>query len=165
MTGLQSTIDMSRQAERLVVEGVRRLMAGYATGDVCCWELAFALYAGELGPGPARKPSSELVHYARALNAHGTRRLCLFPYDCPKLCQDECLVAALIAAAQMGDEETLQAVGASLVSAEGLGDTLFAASEYAAALKDCGLTLEPVELSVLPLEECPLKQLGPFKGH
>ncbi|WP_417677647.1 hypothetical protein [Roseibium sp.] len=165
MTGTPTSIDMSRKAERLVVEGVRRLMAGYATGDVGCWEMAWKLYAVELGVDHARKPSSELAHYARALKTHGKRALCLFPYDCPRLCQDECLVASLVAAAQAGDAAVLEAAGAALVFDEGVGETLYAAGEFAGALKDCGLMLKPVDLSSLPLEECPLKRLKPVRMH
>jgi hypothetical protein len=165
MPGTPTSIDMSRKAERLVVEGVRRLMAGYATGDVGCWEMAWKLYAGELGAEQARKPSSELAHYARALKTHGKRSLCLFPYDCPRLCQDECLIASLVAAAQESDRAVLEVVGSALVLEEGVSETLFAAGEFADALKDCGLVLKPVDLSRLPLEECPLKRLSPARVH
>lgn len=165
MTGPLQTINISHQAERLVVEGLRRWMAGYATGDVSCWEMAWELYERELGPDRARKPLSDLSCYARALNTHGKRQLCLFPYDCLKCCQDECLVASLVSAAQAGDVGVLGSIGGTLVSPEGLAETLFAACEYGAALGDCGLSLEPVDLAMLSLDECPLKRLGAFKYH
>ncbi len=165
MSGHQIAIDMTHQPERLVVEGVRRMMAGYDTADAGCWELAWQFYKAELGGERARKPSSELVHYARALNAHGIRRLCLFPYNCRKLCQDECLVASLIAAAQSDDDAALTAIGSALVSETGLGETLYSAREFGSALKESGLVLETITLSDLPLDDCPLKQFASRIRH
>lgn len=165
MIGSQLSYELSRQPERLVVEGVRRMMAGYETADSGCWELAWRFYKMELGGQRARRPNAELAHYARALHDYGTRRLCLFPYDCRKLCQDECLVASLIAAAQADDAPALEAIGAALVSPEGLGETLFSACEFASALKDCGLVLQTVDFSQLSLEECPLKQFSARALH
>lgn len=165
MTGSQLSFELSRQPERLVVEGMRRMMAGYETADSGCWELAWRFYKTELGGHRARRPNAELAHYARALHDHGTRRLCLFPYDCRKLCQDECLIASLVAAAQAEDAPALEAIGAALVSAEGLGETLFSACEFAGALKECGLVLQAVDFSRLSLEECPFKQFSARARH
>ncbi|MEJ8474869.1 hypothetical protein [Roseibium algae] len=160
MTGMAWPIDIEKRAERLVVEGVRRYMGGYSTGDIRCWEMAWELYASELGTEQARQPVSELSCYARALNKHATRHFCLFPYDCTKLCQDECLVTALVSAAQSEDSETVEVISSALVSPGGHKDTIFAATEFAAALKSCDLILNSVDLSSLTLEECPLRKLG-----
>jgi hypothetical protein len=165
MIGTQISIEISRQPERLVVEGVRRMMAGYDTADSGCWELAWQFYKKELGGQRARRPNAELAHYARALHDHGTRRLCLFPYDCRKLCQDECLVASLIAAAQADDGQALEAIGAALVCPEGLGETLYSACEFGDALKACGLVLQAIDFSRLSLKECPLKQFSARVRH
>lgn len=148
------------RAERLVVEGVRRWMAGYATNDTSCWELAWDLYASELGKERARRPVSELSCYARVLKTHGTRTLCLFPYDSPKLCQDECLVTAFVAAAQQNDTGTRNAIAEALFHTQGRNDAVFAASEFGSALSECGLMLAAVDPGSLSLELCPLRQLG-----
>ncbi|WP_417667766.1 hypothetical protein [Roseibium sp.] len=165
MTGTAMPIDIGKRAERLVVEGLRRYMTGYSTGDILCWEMAWELYARELGRDKARRPISELSCYARALHTHAARHFCLFPYECAKLCQDECLVTALIAAAQSGDADAVEAIGNTLVNPEGVGDTVFAAHEYAAALKDCDLWLANIDLASLSLDDCPLKRLGAQNRH
>ncbi|MBD8891703.1 hypothetical protein [Roseibium litorale] len=160
MPDLQTPDNQARRAERLVVEGVRRWMAGYATNDASCWEMAWDLYAAELGKDRARRPVSELSCYARALKTHGTRSLCLFPYDCPKLCQDECLVMAFVAAAQQQNTEAQNTIAKALFHPQGREDALFAASEFGSALGECGLILAVVDPGSLPLEMCPLKKLG-----
>ncbi len=165
MTGSAMPIAIEHRAERLVVEGLRRYMSGYSTGDIRCWEMAWQLYASELGPDRARKPVSELSCYARALNAHGTRHLCLFPYDCIKLCQDECLVTALVAACQSNDESVVETIGAALVTPEGLDETLFSAREFGSALSACGLRMQSIDPASLTLDDCPLKKFGALRRH
>ncbi|MEP0235662.1 hypothetical protein [Roseibium sp.] len=165
MTGSALPIDIQERAEWLVVEGVRRYMTGFSTGDISCWEMAWDLYADELGKNRARRPVSELSCYTRALNTHAARHFCLFPYECKKLCQDECLLAALVAAAQADDREAVSRISAVLVAQEGREETIFAATEFAASLKDCGLLLKTVDLSGMTLDECPLKQLNSRFHH
>ncbi|WP_417687397.1 hypothetical protein [Roseibium sp.] len=165
MTAMAMPIDIERRAEWLVVEGMRRYLSGYSTGDIRCWEMAWDLYSAELGSDRARKPISELSCYARALNKHAARHFCLFPYDCTKLCQDECLVTALVAVAQVGDTNTLEAIANVLVSQAGLNETVFAATEFALALQDCGLRLGTVDPDTLILDDCPLKRFGSQNRH
>ncbi|WP_153771566.1 hypothetical protein [Labrenzia sp. CE80] len=165
MTRSASPIDIQERAEWLVVEGVRRYMTGFSTGDISCWEMAWDLYVGELGKSRARRPVSELSCYTRALNTYGARHFCLFPYECKKLCQDECLLAALVAAAQVDDPDAVARISAALVAEEGLEETIFAATEFAASLKDCGLLLKTVDLSSMTLDECPLKKLNSRFHH
>lgn len=165
MTGLALPIDIQERAERLVVEGMRRYMTGYSTGDIRCWEMAWDLYSTELGRDRARRPVSELSCYARALNTHAARHFCLFPYDCTKLCQDECLVTALVSAAQADDRATMENIRSVLVTERGQEDITFAVTEYAAALADCGLHLKAVDPASLTLDDCPLKQFGKQVRH
>ena len=47
-------------AEHLVVEGLRRWIAGYQTGSIACWELAWNLYAAKLGVARARPAGQRL---------------------------------------------------------------------------------------------------------
>ncbi|EFO32436.1 conserved hypothetical protein [Roseibium sp. TrichSKD4] len=154
----QSSLTISNKADRLVVEGVRRSLAAYATGDHKCWDMALKLYETELGPAQARRTVSDLSFYARALNAHGTRKLCIFPYGCPKLCQDECLAAALVAAAQLGQEDLEGRIASALVTEAGQEETCFAAQSFAQALTECDLNLSEIEISNLQLVGCPLQR-------
>lgn len=165
MTGFSSGLNLASQADRLVVEGIRRWMAGYSTGDIGCWELAWSLYERELGSARARRPITELSCYARAVHTHGARRFCLFPYDCPKTCQDECLLVALVSAAQSGKGEQASALCSAIVQGEGCEETLFAATEFADALSACDLKLSDIDLLNLVPEGCPLIQAGAKPCH
>lgn len=160
-----SNLNMANKADRIVVEGVRRSLAAYGTGDHKCWDMALKLYEAELGPAHARRTVSDLSYYARALTTHGHRRLCVFPYGCPKLCQDECLAAALIAAAQSGQTDISAKIVTALVTKDGQDETLFTAQSFAAALAECGLTLSEINLTDLQLEGCPLRALAQQARH
>ncbi|GGB39209.1 hypothetical protein GCM10011316_09060 [Roseibium aquae] len=165
MQNAAPTIDVSRKAERLVVEGIRRSMAAHATGDYACFDLALKLYEAELGPRDARRTLSDLCFYARALALYGNRSFCLFPYECPRLCQDECLVAALIAAEQSGNSSISRKIAEALVTSEGQSATLYAASSFANALSDCALHLSPIDFTSLRIEACPLRRAGLGPRH
>jgi len=165
MTGRTSGLNLASQADRLVVEGMRRWMAGYATGEIGCWEMAWSLFERELGPARARRPVSELSCFARAVHTHGARRFCLFPYDCPKTCQDECLLVGVVAAAQSGRSAEAADLCAAIVSREGAGETMYAAAEFARSLTECDLTLTDIDLSALAPEGCPLIQAGATPCH
>ena len=165
MSRLAGCIDTGLKAERLVVEGVRRYLTGYTTGDIRCWEMAWELYVKELGARPARKPISELSCYARGLNAYAARRFCTFPYDCAKVCQDECLIAALIAAVQHNDLAAVEAIGKTIVTPAGQDEVFYSAKHFAAAIEECGLRLKAIDLSMLSLEDCPLKKFAAATRH
>ncbi|MBL6430835.1 MAG: hypothetical protein HPM95_05065 [Alphaproteobacteria bacterium] len=49
---------------------MRRWIAGYQTGSIACWELAWNLYAAKLGVARARPVITGLGCYARALNGY-----------------------------------------------------------------------------------------------
>ncbi|MTH96910.1 hypothetical protein [Roseibium sp. RKSG952] len=159
MRPAERPINMMRKPDRLVVEGVRRCLAGYATGDHGCWELALTLFERELGRSKARRAISDMSFFARDLHLHARRVFCLFPYDCPKLCQDECLIAAMVSAAQSGDGETLIAIAGALVEASGQEDICASARALAQSLSEIDLALSPVQAGALSLEDCPVKKL------
>jgi len=165
MQPIPAPIDLTRQAERLVVEGVRRSMAAYVTGDHNCFDLALSLYDSELGPRRARRVLSELCFFARALAVNGQRTFCLFPYECPRMCQDECLVAALIAAEQAGELDIAEDIARALVTEDGRAPTRFAAGSFADALGECALHLAPIDFSNLRIEACPLRRAGLGPRH
>ncbi|MTI43471.1 hypothetical protein E1178_07595 [Roseibium hamelinense] len=150
---------MSHKPDRLVVEGVRRCLSGYATKDHGCWELVLKLFEAELGRTKARHPLSDLSFYARDLHLFGKQAMCVFPYGCPNLCQDECLVAALVSASQAGDTDVAAAIAQFLVQDVGLASTIHSANALAGALMEIDLQLSPVSLEELQLAECPLKKL------
>jgi hypothetical protein len=140
---------LERAPEKLVVEGFRRWMAGYETQSIACWELAWALYAAELGPLEGRRALADLGHWVRTLRAHGEHTVSCFPYGCPRLCRDECFALTMIAALQNGDEASLAAALGGLVRPEGREAASEAASTFAATLGAAGQFLIPVPRMVI----------------
>jgi hypothetical protein len=97
---------LDRKPERLVVTGLRCCMAGYAYGDVDCWETAWQAYCGELGTADARRLMGELQFWVRTLRSESARSIDVFPHGCSNVCRDECMALSLIAALQDRDEPT-----------------------------------------------------------
>ncbi len=154
------------QAEYLVVEGLRRWLAGYATGSIECWELAWRLYAERLGQHRAGPAVSALSCFARTLNAHSRDDLRLFPYECPRFCKHECLSLALLGAWQIGERDTAAHYAEALVTQAGLPEALETGADFAQTLISLNLQL-PFRPPLAPHENtCPLASLRhPRKLH
>lgn len=140
---------LARQPERLLVEGYRHWLNGYATGSIDCWELGWALYARELGPREARRLLGDLSCFVRETRGAASRPLACFPYGCPCLCRDECLVLSLVAAHQNGDADTARAAAAHLADDAAVGAVEAAGAAFGAALQSVHQHLLPVPFSVL----------------
>lgn len=140
---------LDRLPERLVVEGFRRWMAGYDTGDIQCWEMAWNLYAKALGPKEARLAITELSCWVRAIRGGTTRRMCVFPYGCKKLCRDECMAVSMLAGVQHGDECALKAAAFQLVGEAGIDETIEAARTFGSMLGSIGQHLLAVPSPVV----------------
>ncbi len=110
---------LDRKPERLVVTGLRCCMAGYAYGDVDCWETAWQAYCGELGTADARRLMGELQFWVRTLRSESARTIDLFPHGCGNVCRDECMALSLIAALQDHDEPTAYLAALHLAGAIG----------------------------------------------
>lgn len=140
---------LDRLPERLVVEGFRRWMAGYDTGDIQCWEMAWNLYAKALGPKQARSAMAELSCWVRAIRASSSRSMCLFPYGCGKLCRDECMAVSMLAGVQHRDDSALEIAAAQLIGCEHIDETVDAARSFGELLDSIGQHLIPVPKPVI----------------
>jgi len=140
---------LERVPERLVVEGFRRWMAGYDHSSIEPWELAWNLYASELGLADARRAIAELSFWVRTVRYWADRPIACFPYGCQRLCREECFVASMIAAVQNGDQACLEVALAQLIPAEGRPAASAAAQGFGAALADIGQRLMPVPVKVV----------------
>jgi len=60
LTGMNSTGYYDRLPEKLVLEGYRRWTAGFETGSIIPWEMAWGLYAEILGPREVKRAIAEL---------------------------------------------------------------------------------------------------------
>lgn len=140
---------LDRLPERLVVEGFRRWMAGYDTGDIQCWELAWNLYAKALGPKQARSAMGELSYWVRVIRANSARPMCLFPYGCSKLCRDECMAVSMVAGVQHRDQCALEAAAVQLIGNERIDETVDAARSFGEMLDSIGQHLIAVPRPVI----------------
>lgn len=140
---------LSRTPEKLVVNGVRLWAAGYETGEIASWETAWNLFAATLGPVPARPAVTQLSHWVKAICLWRPERLRCFGADCPLICRDECLAAALIAACQHGEASCLTYCAERLGGPAGRSEVLETAVGFADTLRALGQVLLPVPHNVV----------------
>jgi hypothetical protein len=140
---------LSRQPERLVVEGYRAWLNGFNTGSVDCWEIGWDLYAREIGPRDARRLLGELSFWVRETRRTAGRPLVCFPYACQCLCRDECLLLALVAGRQNGDEGTAAAAARHIAGDGDPAPAVAAAATFAEALDAVHQRLLPVPAHVV----------------
>ncbi|WP_321501125.1 hypothetical protein [Breoghania sp.] len=129
---------LERLPEKLVVEGYRRWMSGYETGDIQCWEMAWNLYAGSLGACQARALVAELSCWIRTIRAVSTRTMNHFPYGCGKLCRDECMALSMVAGVQHKDRAAMEAAATHLIGCHRIHDALEASCSFGMALDAIG---------------------------
>lgn len=65
---------LQRTPECLVVEGYRRWVAGYETGSIEPWEIAWSYYSRELGAVEGRRALADLSCFVRELRTCATCR-------------------------------------------------------------------------------------------
>lgn len=140
---------LSRQPERLVVEGMRHWLNGYHTGSIDCWEMGWSLFAREIGSRDARRLFGDLSFWVRETRHAAGRPLGCFPYGCPCLCRDECLALSVVAAAQNGDGEVCRFAARHLVGSEAGASAEQAARIFAEALDAVHQRLLPIPAEVV----------------
>jgi hypothetical protein len=139
---------LDRVPERLVLEGYRRWMQGCDRGSSTCWEMASSLFNEELGPFEGGRLLGELAHWVEALRGGMDRQAGLSPFECKRLCRDECIVVAMIAASQNHDTDALSAAVDALILPENRAEAIRASRAFADALSKIGQTLIPVPSAV-----------------
>ncbi|WP_271895524.1 hypothetical protein [Candidatus Phyllobacterium onerii] len=92
-----------RTPEKLVLEGYRRWTAGFETGSVIAWEMAFGLYCELLGTRNGNRALSELSFFIRTLRHCALCPLKTFPFGSHHVCREECMTLGLIAGIQNCD--------------------------------------------------------------
>jgi hypothetical protein len=138
-----------RVPERLVLEGFRRWMAGYSTGDLSHWEEAWNLHAGALGPRTARVVVDRLARFVRTVRDWPICPIACFPGGCRHVCRHECFALAMVAASQNRDLECLASAMRHLLDPEGHAEAMLPALAYAEAMKESDLMLTPVPRIVI----------------
>lgn len=140
---------LERRPERLVVEGYRRWMAGYETGSIAPWELAWSFYVNELGDADGRRAVSDLSSFVRALRGCAGCPLRIFPFGAKGLCREECLAVGLVAACQHNDVTLRGCCISGLGGCARSNEIADAASRYAATLMDLGQALLPIPAEMM----------------
>lgn len=135
---------LARQPERLVVEGYRNWLNGFAQNDSRAWDSVWNLYAAELGISEGRIALDGLAAFVDALGRCASCPLRFFPSKACHLCRDECLVLSLVAALQHGDEDAGRMSAEGLACRTGCTEVTAAAGDYAMRLKMFGQTLLPI---------------------
>lgn len=140
---------LARRPERLLVEGYRAWLNGYETGSIDCWEIGWQVFVDELGSSQARRLYGEISYWVRETRGCAAQQLRCFPYGCQCLCRDECLLLALVAAVQNGNDESVARAVGHLAAEEKQDALLRAARCLAEALDDIHQRLLPVPPHVI----------------
>jgi hypothetical protein len=147
-TGASAAL-LDRPPERLVLEGFRRWMQGYASGDLAHWEEAWNLHAASLGSREARIVVDRLARFVKVVRDWSICPIACFPGGCRHICRHECFALAMVAASQNNDLDCLAAAMRHLIEPEGHEAAMLPALAYAEALRESELMLMPVPRSVL----------------
>lgn len=140
---------LDRRAERLVIEGYRRWTMGGEFGSLGNFERTADFFMDELGSVEGRRLFLAFVRWLDAVHAFRDMPAHSSPVECPNLCRDECMVLAMVAAAQTEDREGVYAATRRLVEPEGVAPAVAAAEGFAAELAGCGHLLLPVPAAVV----------------
>lgn len=148
-----------REPERLVGLGFRAWLAGYQTGDIACWEQAWAIYSNALGPTQARPAVTDLACWVRAIRNATCRRIEVYPGQCAGFCRDECMVIAMVAASQHGACPALRACAWALLESSTIDEVVEGAESLGATLRSCDRVLSPAAICQVAAL-CPLRPQG-----
>ncbi|PWL19755.1 hypothetical protein DKP76_02275 [Falsochrobactrum shanghaiense] len=151
LTGMNSTGYYDRLPEKLVLEGYRRWTAGFETGSIIPWEMAWGLYAEILGPREAKRAIAELSQFIRVLRHCASCPLRAFPFDSNHVCREECLTLGLISGLQNHDALLLDTCIGAIACQRRCDDVAEAARNFADTLADFGQTLLPIPVHAIDI--------------
>ena len=99
-------------------------MAGYQTGDISCWEFAWATYSNVLGPKKAQPVLTDLACWVRAIRDASCRSIEVYPAQCAGFCRDECMAISMIAASQHNACPAIRACAYALLESSTIDDVV-----------------------------------------
>lgn len=135
-----------RTPERLVGLGFRCWMAGYQTGDISCWEVAWQAYEKILGSRAAEPALGELSSWVRSIRNTSRRQIELYPARCPGFCRDESMAIAMIAACQHSVCPAMRSCAVALLANSDVDDVVKGAESFAHTLRSLDQVLEPLSI-------------------
>jgi hypothetical protein len=139
-------------AEVFLLTAFRCWLAGYETGDIACWELAWQGVSRKRPLADAKRIIAELGQFTRVFRQTLTRRFVFLPYYCARVTDEECLALQLVACAQQRNFIGAAQLAHKLSDNDDHADLVRAASELGDALKQAALTLTHAGMSE-PLAE------------
>lgn len=155
--GEQATL---QTPERLVGLGFRYWMAGCKSGDISCWERAWELYSGELGPSNAKVVIGELSTWVRTVGSNTRRDIEVASPACAMLCRDECLAVSMIAASQHRTCPAMRACAFALIENSMIQKVVDQSDQFATMLHAVDQRLSPASIVSLKLAE-----MSPANGY
>ena len=128
-------------AEVFLLTAFRCWLAGYETGDIACWELAWQGVSRKRPLADAKRIIAELGQFTRVFRQTLTCRFVYLPYCCGRITDEECLALQLVACAQQGKFVGAAQLAHKLSNNDDHADIVRAASDLGDALKQAALTL------------------------
>ena len=128
-------------AEVFLLTAFRCWLAGYETGDIACWELAWQGVSRNRPIADTKRVIAELAHFTRVFRQTLACRFVYLPYCCGRITDEECLALQLVACAQQGELIKAGQLAQELSKNDNYADLVGAASDLGGALKQAALTL------------------------
>jgi hypothetical protein len=138
-----------RTPEKLVLEGYRRWTAGFETGSVIAWEMAFGLYSELLGTRDGNRALSELSLFIRTLRHCALCPLKTFPFGSHHVCREECMTLGLIAGIQNCDMVAARTCLNAMACSSRREEVEHAATDFAKTLAEMDQMLLPIPQSAI----------------
>ncbi len=126
---------------RLVGLGFRGWMHGLETGDLNHWAGVCRRFTATMGKPHASESLARLADWVTTLERTRARRITVAPPGCERLCRDECIAVAVIAAAQREPCPAMRACAYALVGSANIDPMISEAERFAAALGAAGVTV------------------------
>lgn len=104
-------------AEVLALSALRMIAAGYSTGDVACWDMAYTGVERVLRPEAAGRLVASLTTLFRAVRAERPAEWRFMPATCCRVTTDEEGIIRLLAAARRGTAPHVARAGAEVTGA------------------------------------------------
>lgn len=136
--------------ERLVGMGFRCWLAGYQSGDIECWEMAWKQFSERLGPQCAKTVVSDLSIWVRTVRQAAARDIEVYPAGCSGFCRDECMAVAMVAAAQQDACPALKACAFALLETNSLDEVMTSTTAFADTLHSEGIVLSANSVVLAP---------------
>lgn len=148
MSGLVSTY-LNRSPERLVLEGYRCWTAACIEQNTQMLDRCWSLYEGSMPGASAKLAFQALGDFIETLGRCASCPLKTHLSGAKAVCRDEVLVLGLIAALQIGDDQTAELCLAPLGCPAQRLHIRHAALSFATILKGLGQKLVPIPASVV----------------